>query len=94
MLVDHYKSSTMNMCPHQPLPITSGPPLKLSVKADAVPQAVYTPATIPVDWQEAVQKHLARDVEVGILERFPANCVAAPHSGSKEEERFTAANRG
>ena len=73
LLINHYKESTMNMCPHQPLPSMSGPPLKFSLKPNAVPHAIYTPATVPVHWQTEVQKQLDRDVELGILERVPAN---------------------
>ena len=67
LLVSHYKRSTMNMCPHQPFPSMSGQPLNFSLKPDAVPHAVYTPATIPVHWQEDLQKQL------GILKRVHAN---------------------
>ena len=69
MLVRHYKSSTMNICPHQPLPNMSGPPLKFALKPDARPSVVYTPAIIPVHWEKEVKDQLQRDVELGILER-------------------------
>ena len=73
LLVQHYSTSTMNMCSHQPLPKMTGPPLKFSLKPDAIPHAIHNPATIPVHWVEQVQKQLARDVELGILEEVPTN---------------------
>ena len=73
LLVKHYSTSTMNMCSHQPLPQMTGPPLKFSLKPDAVPHAIHNPATIPVHWEEEVKKPLDRDVEMGILEKVPAN---------------------
>ena len=73
LLVQHYSTSTMNMCSHQPLPKMTGPPLKFSLKPDAIPHAIHNPATIPVHWAEEVKKQLARDVELGILEEVPTN---------------------
>ena len=73
LLVQHYSSSTMNMCSHQPLPKMTGPPLTFSLKPDAVPHAIHNPATIPVHWVEQVKQQLSRDVEMGILEKVPAN---------------------
>lgn len=76
LLVTHYATSTMNMCTHQPLPNMSGdsgPPLKHTLKPDAVQRAVYTPATVPIHWREEVKKQLDRDVDLGILERVPPN---------------------
>jgi hypothetical protein len=72
LLISHYSTSTMNMCVHQALLNMSGPPLKFSIKPDAVPHAIYTPATVPVHWHEEVKKQLARDVKLGILELVPA----------------------
>ena len=75
LLVSHYKSSTMNMWPPPPLPSMSDTPLKFSLKPDAASHAVYNPTTIPIPihWQEDVQKQLARDIELGILEMVPTN---------------------
>ena len=58
---------------HQPLLKMTGPPFKFVIKPDAVPHAIHNPATIPVHWVEEVQKQLARDVELGILEKVPLN---------------------
>jgi hypothetical protein len=50
-----------------------GPPQKFSLKPDAIPHAIHNPATIPVHWVEEVEKQLARDVAMGILEKVPIN---------------------
>ena len=64
----------MNMCSHQSPPQMTGLPLKFSPKPDAVPHAIHNPATIPVHWEEEeVKKLLDRDVEIGILDKVPAN---------------------
>ena len=72
-LLDYYRKSTFNLCPHQELPKVEGPPLKFILKENAIPKAVFTPATVPVHWQEAVKAQLDRDVEMGVLERVPPN---------------------
>ena len=51
-LLQYYKSSTFNMCPHQPLPLMQGPPLEFRMKPDAKPYAIYTAATVAVHWEK------------------------------------------
>ena len=70
-LLDYYKSSTFNVCEHQPLPMMSGPPMKLTIKPDAKPFAVHKPIPIPVHWQEDVYNGLERDCRLGVLEKVP-----------------------
>ena len=72
-LIDYYSTSTMKMCSHQKLPEVSGPPLHFTLKPDAVPVAVHTPATVPVHWHNEVKSQLDRDVTMGILEVVPPN---------------------
>ena len=72
-IINHYSTSTMNLCPHQKLPECDGPPLHFTLKPGAVPHAVYTPATIPVHWGEVVKAQIDRDVELGILTPVPPN---------------------
>ena len=62
-IINYYSASTMNLCPHQALPEMHGPPLHYTLKPDAVPHAVHTPATIPVHWGNTVKAQLDRDVE-------------------------------
>ena len=47
------------------------PPIKFTIKPDAVPHAIYTPAPVPVHWQDEVNKHkqLVQDVEFGIMKQ-------------------------
>ena len=63
----------MNLCPHQPLPEVEDPPLKFLLKENAAPHAVFSPATVPVHWRDAVKVQLDRDVELGVLEKVPPN---------------------
>lgn len=70
-IINHYSTSTMNLCPHQKLSQCDDPPLHFTLKPGAVPHAVYTPATIPVHRGEVVKAQINRDVELGILTPVP-----------------------
>ena len=50
-----------------------GPPLEFALKPGAVPHAVYTPAVVPLHWEEKVRRDLDRDVAMGVLERVDVN---------------------
>ena len=67
-LLDRFKSSTFNKCTHQVLPEMKGPPLEIHLKNEATPKCVFTPATIPLHWQEKVKEDLDNDVKMGVLE--------------------------
>ena len=47
--------------------------MRILLKEDAVPVAVYRPSTIPAHWQEQVCADIERDIELGVLERVPQN---------------------
>ena len=68
-LLRYYKSSTFNVCPHQPLPLMQGPPLKFRMKPDAKPYAIYTAATVAAHWEKKVKDDIDRDVRLGVLEK-------------------------
>ena len=70
-IVDYYASSTMNLCSHQQLPKITGPPVHYSLKPDAKPVAIHTPAVLPIHWTSQVREQLLRDVKLGILEEVP-----------------------
>ena len=70
-LLDRYKSSTFNTCPHRPLPCMDGPPIEIHVDISAKPKACHTPANIPLHWQQCVQDDLLRDEALGVIERVP-----------------------
>ena len=68
-LLDRYAASTFNKCPHRPLPMMSGPPIKIHVDPDAKPSAVHTPASIPIRWRETIKQQLDADVALGVIEK-------------------------
>lgn len=70
-LLDYYSSSTFNVCEHQPLPMMSGPPLRLMVHPQAKPVAHHTPIPVPVHWQDEVKAGLDRDIRLGVIEAVP-----------------------
>ena len=66
-ILEHYKSSTFNTCEHQPLPLMSGPPVKLMIDEDAEPTAFHSPIPVPIHWQDQVKADLDRDVRLGVI---------------------------
>ena len=68
-LLRYYKSSTFNVCPHQPLPLMQAPPLEFRIKPDAKPYAIYTAATVAAHWEKKVKDDIDRDVRLGVLEK-------------------------
>ena len=70
-LLEYYKSSTFNVCDHQPLPKMAGPPLRLMVDPTARPVACHTPIPVPVHWQDEVKAGLDQDVRLGVIEPVP-----------------------
>ena len=72
-LIQHYNSSSFNTCTHQRLPMMTGEPLKLFMDEKAKPVACYTPAPVPIHWQDRVKADLDRDVRLGVLETVPVN---------------------
>ena len=73
ILIDHYRSSTFNTCPHQPLPLMHGPPLEFHVDPEAKPFVCHTPASVPAHWEKKVKEDLERDVAMGVLEKVEPN---------------------
>ena len=70
-LVDYYSASTFNVCEHQPLPMMSGPPMRLMVDPNAKPVAFHTPIPVPVHAQDEVKAGLDQDVRLGVIEPVP-----------------------
>ena len=74
-LLDHYRSSNFNTCPHQILPGMTGPELKLAIK----PGATRTCHTIPHRAHcigKSKEEGIKRDVKMGINEELPPNTPA------------------
>ena len=70
-LLDYYKSSTFNICEHQPLPLMEGPKLKLMIVPNAEPTAYHTPIPVPIHWQDETKAGIDRDVKLGVIEPVP-----------------------
>ncbi|GFS07401.1 hypothetical protein ElyMa_004730100 [Elysia marginata] len=50
-LLDYYRSSTFNVCTHQPLPSMTGPLMSLMIE-DTKPVSHHTAIPVPIHWQE------------------------------------------
>ena len=70
-IIEYFKSSTFNTCPHKPLQEMNGPPIEIHMEPDAEPRVCKTPATISLHWQHRVEQDLKRDEALGILEKVP-----------------------
>ena len=70
-LLEYFKSSTFNTCPHQPLPSMSGPPVAIHVDENAKPRAFHTATPVPLHWQEKVKFDLLQDEALGVIEKVP-----------------------
>ena len=70
-LLNYYKSSTFNTCPHQPLPHMSGPPMELMVDPEATPVAHNSPIPVALHFQEPVKAGLDMDVNLEVIENVP-----------------------
>ena len=68
-LLDYYRSSTFNSCPNQPLPMMTGPPLRLMVDPEANPVAFHTPIPVALHWQDDVKQGLEQDIKLGVIEK-------------------------
>ena len=58
-LLDRFSASTFNKCPHQPLTIMTGPPIKIHVDPDVISSTVHSPAQVPIHWR-ITSKEIAR----------------------------------
>ena len=70
-LLEYFRSSTFNTCPHQRLQEMDGPPIEIHVDSNAKPRVCHTPAQIPLHWWKQVEEDIRRDVALGILEEVP-----------------------
>ena len=50
-----------------------GPPLEFALKPNCSPVAIFTPAVVPLHYEEKVKRDLDRDVEMGVLEKVDVN---------------------
>ena len=72
-ILTRYAASAFNVCPHQRLPVMSGPPLHFEIEKGARPIATHVPSPVPVHWQAKVKEGLDADVDLGVLEKVPPN---------------------
>ena len=67
-----FGDSTFN-CPHQTLPMMTGPPIKIHIDPTAIPVAVHTPALTPIHWHDEIKEQLDTDVRLGVIEKVEPN---------------------
>ena len=47
----------------------SGPPIAIHIQPGTQPNAVHTPASIPLHWRDEVKRQLDADVKLGVIEK-------------------------
>ena len=72
-LLERYSMSTFNQCPHQPLPMMTGPPITINIDPEATSTTIHSPAPIPIHWRDEVKKQLDADVALGVIEKKEPN---------------------
>ena len=65
---ERYKSSTFNICSHQPTPLIKADPIRIHIDPEAIPKPALTAATVPIHFREAVKEQIKQDVEKGVIE--------------------------
>ena len=72
-ILDYWSSSTFNICPHQPPPYMSGPPMKLMVDPNAKPVANFKTIPVPIHYEEDVKADRDMDVRLRKIRKVPPN---------------------
>ena len=70
-LLGHYKSSTFNTCPHQPLPMMNTPPVAIMLRPDFKPVVHHISRQVALHHRNEVYKQLMQDVALGVIEPVP-----------------------
>ena len=70
-ILNYYKSSAFNVCPHQPPPAMTGKDMKVTFKNGVEPYAVHTPIPVPHHWKKEVKSNVDRDVSLEVIEPVP-----------------------
>ena len=68
-LLNRFSASTFNSCPHQPLPMMTGPPISIHIDLATKPMAVHAPTLIHIHWNEEVKQQLDADVALGVIKK-------------------------
>ena len=68
-LIKLCKSSTFNGSPHQQLPQIYSPPVKIHLKDEAEPVAIYKAMPVYVHWHKKVYADLDHDEALVVIER-------------------------
>ena len=66
-----YSPGAFNVCKHQPMPSTAGPPLKIFVDPAATPVRCTKPVPVPLNFRDQVKRDLLVDEKRGVIERVP-----------------------
>ena len=74
-LLDTYKASVFNKCPHQPFPTMKGPPMRIHVDPNAKPTAVTVPAKVPIHWEPQVEEDLQQDIDMSPMGKHRNGCT-------------------
>lgn len=71
-ILNYYKSSAFNICPHQLTPEITGPKMLIITEQGAEPVATHSPIPIPHHWKRKVKGLLDQNCALGVIEPVPA----------------------
>ena len=66
---DYYKSSVFNNCPHQQIPLMSGPPVSIHINPGAKLPSNHRTIPVPLHFQDPVYEDILSDVKKGVCRR-------------------------
>ena len=72
-ILGYWASSTFNICPHQPSPYMSGPPMKLMIDPNAIPVANFKTIPVAIHYLDDVKDGLDMDVRIRKIRKLPRN---------------------
>ena len=71
-ILNFYKTSAFNVCPHQLIPAMAGPEMIIVTEQGAEPVASHSPIPVPHHWKRKVKGLIDNNVSLGVLEPVPA----------------------
>ncbi len=72
-ILEYYKTSAFNICPHQLSPTITGPDMMIVTEQGAEPVAVHSPIPTAHHWKKKVKTLLDQNCNLGVLEPVPAS---------------------
>ncbi len=70
-ILEYYKSSAFNVCPHQLIPAMTGPDMHIVTEDGAEPVAHHSPVPVPFNMKRRVKEIIDQNCNLGVFEPVP-----------------------